>query len=72
MRADVNVIDLENLRLAPPEIVFDLPASGRRLVQRVAGYRMTLQSGLPIYEAGEPTGALPGKLLRGPQAAPAA
>jgi N-acyl-D-aspartate/D-glutamate deacylase len=72
LRADVNVIDLENLRLAPPEIVFDLPAKGRRLVQRVSGYRMTVQSGQPIFEDGEPTGALPGKLLRGPQPAPSA
>jgi N-acyl-D-aspartate/D-glutamate deacylase len=71
LRADVNAIDLEALRLAPPEIVFDLPARGRRLVQCVAGYRMTVQSGQPIYEDGEPTGALPGRLLRGPQTASA-
>jgi N-acyl-D-aspartate/D-glutamate deacylase len=71
LRADVNLIDLENLQLAPPEVVFDLPAQGRRMVQRVAGYRMTIQSGQPIFEDGEPTGALPGRLLRGPQAAPA-
>jgi N-acyl-D-aspartate/D-glutamate deacylase len=72
LRADVNLIDLENLRLAPPEVVFDLPAQGRRMVQRVSGYRMTIQAGQPIFEDGEPTGALPGKLLRGPQAAPSA
>jgi N-acyl-D-aspartate/D-glutamate deacylase len=71
LRADVNVIDLENLRLAPPEVVYDLPAGGRRLVQQVSGYRMTLQCGRPIYEDGEPTGALPGRLVRGPQAAAA-
>ena len=69
MHADVNVIDFESLRLRAPEIVFDLPANGRRLIQRVDGYRMTLQSGAPIYENGEPTGALPGRLLRGPQPA---
>ncbi|RIL05338.1 MAG: amidohydrolase [Proteobacteria bacterium] len=72
LRADVNLIDLDALRIAPPEVVFDLPASGRRMVQRVAGYRMTIQAGQPIYEDGEPTGALPGRLLRGPQPARAA
>lgn len=70
LRADVNLIDLENLRLAPPEVVFDLPAQGRRMVQRVSGYRMTIQAGQPIFEDGSATGALPGRLLRGPQPAP--
>jgi len=69
LRADVNVIDLENLRIDPPEMVFDLPASSRRLVQRGAGYRMTVQHGEVIFEDGEPTGALPGQLIRGAQAA---
>jgi len=69
LRADVNLIDLERLQLAPPQVVFDLPANGRRMIQRVNGYRMTVQSGQPIYENGDPTGALPGKLLRGPQSA---
>jgi N-acyl-D-aspartate/D-glutamate deacylase len=67
LRADVNLIDFDNLQLAPPEIVFDLPANGRRLIQRTSGYKMTIQSGQPIYEDAEPTGALPGKLLRGAQ-----
>jgi N-acyl-D-aspartate/D-glutamate deacylase len=67
LRADVNVIDFENLRIAPPEVVFDLPANGRRMVQRASGYRMTIQSGQVIYEDAEPTGALPGRLLRGAQ-----
>jgi N-acyl-D-amino-acid deacylase len=67
LRADVNVIDFENLRIAPPEVVFDLPANGRRMVQHASGYRMTIQSGQVIYEDGEPTGILPGKLLRGAQ-----
>ena len=71
LRADVNLIDLEHLRIDPPEMVFDLPASGRRLVQRGHGYRMTVQSGAVIFEAGEPTGALPGRLIRGPQPAAA-
>ena len=67
LRADVNVIDFENLRIAPPEVVFDLPANGRRMVQHASGYRMTIQSGQVIYEDGAPTGILPGKLLRGAQ-----
>ncbi len=67
LRADVNLIDFENLRIAPPEVVFDLPANGRRMVQHASGYRMTIQSGQVIYDAGEPTGALPGRLLRGAQ-----
>ncbi|HSJ97822.1 MAG TPA: amidohydrolase family protein [Myxococcota bacterium] len=66
LRADVNLIDLENLRIDPPEMVFDLPASSRRLVQRSHGYRMTVQAGQVIFEDGEPTGALPGRLIRGP------
>jgi N-acyl-D-aspartate/D-glutamate deacylase len=72
LRADVNLIDFDNLQLAPPEIVFDLPAQGRRLIQRARGYRMTVQAGQVIYENAEPTGALPGKLLRGAQPGPAA
>ena len=48
-------------------MVFDLPASGRRLIQKARGYRMTIKGGVPTFEDGEPTGALPGKLIRGPQ-----
>jgi len=70
MRADINVIDLDNLELHAPEAVHDLPASGRRLVQRVDGYKATLQAGEVTYEDGIATGALPGKLIRGPQADP--
>ena len=47
-----------------PEMIFDLPAGGRRLVQRVDGYDMTICSGVPIFEKGEETGARPGKLVR--------
>jgi N-acyl-D-aspartate/D-glutamate deacylase len=70
MLADVNVIDLANLGIAPPEMVYDLPADAGRLVQRARGYVATVKRGQPIFEDGEPTGALPGRLLRGPQAAP--
>jgi N-acyl-D-aspartate/D-glutamate deacylase len=69
MRADVNLVDLENLRLHAPEMVFDLPARGRRLIQRADGYRMTVQSGTVTFEDGQPTGELPGVLVRGPQRA---
>ncbi len=64
-RADLNLIDLENLALDAPEVVYDLPAGGRRLIQRPRGYRATIQSGRVTFEAGEPTGELPGRLLRG-------
>jgi len=67
-KADVNIIDYDALDIGAPELAFDLPAGGRRLIQRASGYDMTLCSGEVIYEQGVPTGALPGKLVRGPQA----
>jgi N-acyl-D-aspartate/D-glutamate deacylase len=63
--ADINVIDFDNLRLFRPEAVYDLPAGGRRLVQRAEGYRYTIKSGEVTFEDGEHTGALPGGLVRG-------
>ncbi|NRA08543.1 MAG: amidohydrolase family protein [Myxococcales bacterium] len=69
MKADLNVIDLDALRIGPPEMVHDLPAEGRRLVQEIEGYRATVLSGEVTFEAGEATGALPGTLIRGPQSA---
>jgi len=63
--ADLNVIDFEALRLHRPEAVHDLPAGGRRLVQRAEGYRYTVKSGQVTFENGEHTGALPGGLVRG-------
>jgi N-acyl-D-amino-acid deacylase len=65
MKADLNVIDLDNLRLHAPEMVFDLPADGRRFVQRVDGYKYTVVSGEVTFEDGQPTGAMPGKVVRG-------
>ncbi|MGD9618236.1 MAG: amidohydrolase family protein [Alphaproteobacteria bacterium] len=64
MRADVNLIDFDRLQLHQPEIVHDLPAGGRRLVQRADGYRATLVAGTPTFENGEATGARPGRLVR--------
>jgi N-acyl-D-aspartate/D-glutamate deacylase len=67
MKADLNVIDFDRLRLRRPYIVHDLPASGRRLMQTAEGYVATVVSGAVTYRGGEPTGALPGKLVRGAQ-----
>ena len=70
MKADVNVIDFEGLGIEAPEMVFDLPAEGRRLIQRSYGYRATIVSGEVTYQDGEPTGALPGRLVRGARPRP--
>ena len=64
-RADLNVVDFDNLALHRPEIVADLPAGGRRLLQRADGWRHTIVAGQETYRDGEPTGALPGRLVRG-------
>jgi N-acyl-D-aspartate/D-glutamate deacylase len=69
MQADVNVVDLDALAIDPPEMVHDLPSGAGRLIQRSRGYDCTLAHGQVIVEGGEPTGALPGRLLRGPQQA---
>jgi N-acyl-D-aspartate/D-glutamate deacylase len=68
MKADLNVIDFDRLRVERPVMAFDLPAGGKRLLQRARGYTATVVSGTIVYREGEPTGALPGKLVRGPQA----
>lgn len=69
MLADVNVIDFDGLTLRAPEMVFDLPAGGRRLIQRAEGYEATIKSGVVTYRNGQPTGERPGVLVRGPQGA---
>jgi len=63
--ADINIIDFEKLSLHRPEAIYDLPTGGKRLVQRVDGYRHIIKSGVPIFADGQHTGALPGKLVRG-------
>jgi N-acyl-D-aspartate/D-glutamate deacylase len=68
-KADINVIDYGRLRLCAPEVVYDLPSGGRRLIQKSQGYVATLVAGRPVYREGESTGALPGRLVRGPQKA---
>jgi N-acyl-D-aspartate/D-glutamate deacylase len=70
MKADLNVIDLDGLRLHAPQMVHDLPAGGRRLTQRAEGYLATICSGTVIRLADEFTNELPGKLIRGPTASP--
>jgi N-acyl-D-aspartate/D-glutamate deacylase len=72
MKADVNVIDFDKLRILAPEMVFDLPADGRRMIQKAEGYRATIVSGVVTFENGESTGEMPGQLIRGPQATPTA
>ena len=64
-KADLNVIDFEQLRLTPPEVVYDLPAGGRRLIQKAEGYRHTFVSGVETVRDDAFTGELPGKLIRG-------
>jgi N-acyl-D-aspartate/D-glutamate deacylase len=64
-RADLNLIDLARLKLEAPVMVQDLPAGGQRFMQRARGYRATLVAGELTMEHDEPTGALPGRLVRG-------
>ena len=64
LRADINVIDFDGLKVRKPELVHDMPAGGRRFVQHVEGYEATLVAGRPIFERGERTGAMPGRLVR--------
>ena len=71
-KADVNVIDMERLHLHAPHATYNLPAGGRRLSQRADGYEATIVSGVVTYRNGVATGALPGRLIRGARAAPAA
>jgi len=68
-RADINLVDLDAIGVGAVEMVHDLPAGGRRLVQRATGYRATLVAGHVVMRDGEPTGALPGRLVRGAQPA---
>jgi N-acyl-D-aspartate/D-glutamate deacylase len=64
LRADINLIDFDRLQVQKPELIHDMPANGRRFVQKVEGYEATLVAGTPIFEHGEHTGALPGRLVR--------
>jgi N-acyl-D-aspartate/D-glutamate deacylase len=67
-KADLNVIDWDRLGAGKPYVAHDLPAGGKRLLQQVHGYDATIVSGQVTFRDGVPTGVLPGKLVRGPQA----
>ncbi len=64
MKADINVIDFNRLQLHVPEVRYDLPMNGRRLVQRVDGYKNTFVAGVSTFEDGNYTGATAGRLVR--------
>jgi N-acyl-D-aspartate/D-glutamate deacylase len=66
-KADVNVIDYDRLHLHPPKVHYDLPVGGRRLLQQVDGYDLTIVSGVVTQRGGTATGARPGRLVRGAQ-----
>ena len=66
-KADINIIDYENVRLHDPEMVYDLPSGGKRLVQKADGYTATICDGVVTYENGVHTGQMPGRLVRGGQ-----
>ncbi|MGD9816397.1 MAG: amidohydrolase family protein [Hyphomonadaceae bacterium] len=68
--ADLNVIDLDKIKLGKPWLAFDLPAGGKRLLQKAEGYDATIKSGQITFRNGAYLGVHPGKLIRGPQAAP--
>ena len=62
--ADINIIDLEQLKILSPHIERDLPAGGKRFLQGAEGYRYTIKSGQITYQNGSPTKALPGRLIK--------
>jgi N-acyl-D-aspartate/D-glutamate deacylase len=66
-KADINVIDYDRLQLHAPQVAYDLPSGGRRLIQKADGYDATIVSGVPVQIDGVETGALPGRLVRGAQ-----
>lgn len=66
-KADINIIDFDQLTIERPVMVNDLPAGGNRLLQKTQGYDYMIVSGEVVMQAGSPTGALPGQLVRGSQ-----
>ncbi|PKB25777.1 N-acyl-D-aspartate/D-glutamate deacylase [Novosphingobium kunmingense] len=67
--ADINVIDMDRIKLGKPWLAFDLPAGGKRLLQRAQGYDFTIKGGVVTFKDGQWTGETPGGLIRGPQRA---
>ncbi len=72
MLADVNVIDMDKIKLGKPWLAFDLPAGGKRLLQKADGYVATIKSGQITFRDGVMQGPTPGIVLRGPQTEPMA
>jgi N-acyl-D-amino-acid deacylase len=70
-KADFNIIDFDNMQLRRPEMAYDLPGNARRLLQKADGYVAKIVSGEVVMQAGQPTGRLPGRLIRGARPAPA-
>ena len=70
MKADINVIDYDKLKVHAPKVLYDLPSGGRRLMQETEGYVATIVSGVTVSLDGKATGDLPGRLVRGPQSGP--
>jgi len=66
-KADINIIDYDKVALDQPKVIYDLPAGGRRLDQTAQGYAAMIVSGKVVYRNGQPTGELPGRLVRGQQ-----
>lgn len=64
MQADINIIDYDGLKLRRPEVVYDLPAGGKRILQQSDGFKATILKGEPVWRDGQPTDSLPGRLLR--------
>ncbi len=64
LRADINIVDYDAMILPSPQVHYDLPAGGKRLLQQMRGIDATLLAGQPVWRNGEATGALPGRLLR--------
>lgn len=64
-KADVNVIDWDAVGFSDPYVTFDLPAGGKRLLQKSEGYVATIAAGQVTYRDGSATGALPGRVVRG-------
>ena len=69
-KADLNVIDYQRLRIHAPEVVYDLPSGGRRLIQKTDGYVATIVAGEVVTRDGVATGKFPGRLVRGSRLAP--
>jgi len=67
--ADLNIIDFDKIKLGKPWLAFDLPAGGKRLLQKADGYVATIKNGAVTFRNGTWTGETPGGLIRGPQSA---